>query len=94
MASYTNSEVNAQIRYAFWKETINSIYNDLPQMSPVAQELQKSVKKFNLSQLWLSRMIDSRVNIKFISKLNVNFIACSCYNCCDGAQIHPASAYW
>ncbi|KAK2588016.1 hypothetical protein KPH14_004090 [Odynerus spinipes] len=50
------------MRLHFWQETLNGIYNDLPPQTPVAEELQRVLRKHKLSKRYFKRLIDARLD--------------------------------
>lgn len=53
------------MRFNFWRQTLDSIYEGRPPNSPVATELYSAVVKHRLSKSWLKRMISARVREQF-----------------------------
>ncbi|XP_060241970.1 NADH dehydrogenase (ubiquinone) complex I, assembly factor 6 isoform X6 [Meriones unguiculatus] len=49
-----------RMRMQFWKKAVEDMYCDNPPHQPVAIELWKAVKRYNLTKRWLMRIIDER----------------------------------
>ncbi|XP_045581894.1 NADH dehydrogenase (ubiquinone) complex I, assembly factor 6 isoform X3 [Procambarus clarkii] len=60
VSDMTSEVVMAKMRFQFWRETLDHIYQHKAPRQPVAIELQKAVARHQLSKRWLRSLIDSR----------------------------------
>lgn len=49
-----------RMRLQFWRDSLDSIYQDNPPQQPVALELAQAVAKHKLTKHWFTRLVDAR----------------------------------
>ncbi|XP_066596042.1 NADH dehydrogenase (ubiquinone) complex I, assembly factor 6 isoform X2 [Prorops nasuta] len=64
----TNDTLGA-MRFQFWKDALNKIYDGSPPSSPVAVELYRILRKHKLSKYYFQRLIDAR--LQKLNDLNI-----------------------
>ncbi|KAJ1895517.1 hypothetical protein LPJ66_004552 [Kickxella alabastrina] len=56
----TTNTATAQMRFAYWHESVKSLYTDHPTQTPIARCVHDAVQRFAISKTWLRRLVSER----------------------------------
>ncbi|KAJ2377870.1 hypothetical protein IW150_001135 [Coemansia sp. RSA 2607] len=56
----TGPEAAARLRLAFWRDSVQRMYSDTPDRTPIARCVHDAVHRHNISRTWLKRLVAER----------------------------------
>ncbi|KAJ1818303.1 NADH dehydrogenase (ubiquinone) complex I, assembly factor 6 [Coemansia sp. RSA 2598] len=60
ISEITTSTTAAQMRFAYWHDTIKRLYSDDPMQTPISRCVHDAVRRYSISKTWLRRLVSER----------------------------------
>ncbi|KAJ1956470.1 NADH dehydrogenase (ubiquinone) complex I, assembly factor 6, partial [Dipsacomyces acuminosporus] len=60
IAEATSNQTTAQMRYTYWLNSINSLFDGHPEQTPVSRTVFDATQRFSISKTWLRRLVTER----------------------------------
>ncbi|KAJ2635233.1 hypothetical protein GGF40_003736 [Coemansia sp. RSA 1286] len=60
ISEVTTSTTAAQMRFAYWHDTIKRLYSDDPVQTPISRCVHDAVRRYSISRTWLRRLVSER----------------------------------